>query len=1284
MRKSLLHAFGFCLFLVLVSGVVLLSPILRQTIHAQRPDLLAAAARYPRFTRAQRMSVSRQRQFELHPTWKDLSLSEAAERLIKFATQAVSPSQPSLANFQGNTTSINSPSGTALALTRQSNCSLNFLYGTFNLSFTSPGYTITNTTANYEQVLHAAAGLTTTADKFSGGCADATQGLAARRSVYVGKTASGLNVFGSYVYNAAAGETQVYSVVTDSSYGYKSSAALATGATPMGVLTADLNQDGIGDLASINNPISAVDAPTISVFLGNADGSFKSATDVSLAGNVAISAVIDDFNNDGIKDIVASTETEPSVGSTITYQINFLAGKGDGTFAAAQAFVVTPPANTLNPYLGLTSTSVRGNGTKDLITSAGILLLGKGDGTFTQSSTPAFPSLTATSSFGPNVAAADFNKDGKIDLAVDDGQTINIYNGNGDGTFTAGSAYGSIDNVGYLTASDLDGDGNIDLYSGLANGGVFGGDQFQVNAAYALMGNGDGTFQGAPATPFTYTGTNLADLNGDGKLDGVGVDSILNSTNISFTSYLGKGDGTFSSKSTLAVSPVTIQGNSYTFSDMDSFGLGDFNGDGKTDLLYFPKQFLGPKGETGYFLALGDGSGNFETPVFIPAPSFVAAGDHDNGEQLSNVLVADFNHDGKPDLIYNYSDEGASSGTFYQGIAVQLGNGDGTFKAPQSIQTYSGTTLPSVTQPIVVQIGDTNSDGKSDIFVLVTKVVPSGVATQLDLYLGNGDGTFASPSTPPVADQINPPSFGSALGQIVLADVNGDGHADLVTLGTTTDDKLGELAVSLGNGDGTFASPKILDFGGGSTLGYGLAVGDFNGDGKLDVFVGGFDPPFDSGIFQGNGDGTFQSFTNSNGVVQPVEAIDLLVWGPSLAADFNGDGKEDVLGGDAVLLNKGVASTVPTGSAATTTTLSASATSVAKGSAVTLTATVSGTPGTPTGTVTFYDGGTQLGTAALTSATASYSTSTLAAGTHSITASYGGDSNYMASNSSAVTITVNALAATTTTLTASPTTAATGTTVSFTAMVTAATGSPTGTVTFLDGTTPLGTATLSSGKAGYSTTSLAGGTHSITAAYGGDANDASSVSSAVTLAITVPTPGFSLSLNPSSGSIAATGSTTTTLTITPVNGFNQTVSFKCTGLPAQATCTFAPATVTPSGAPATTMVTIAAGANASLVHPTGPTGNGKLPLAFAGVVLGLAFLRDRRRLRSRLLSCIAMCALGAGLLGIGSCASGSGGGGMAPPATTTTTAPASTTGSVSITATSGSIVQSTPYTLTMQ
>ena len=378
----------------------------------------------------------------------------------------------------------------------------------------------------------------------------------------------------------------------------------------------------------------------------------------------------------------------------------------------------------------------------------------------------------------------------------------------------------------------------------------------------------------------------------------------------------------------------------YNVSGIDSFGLGDFNGDGHNDLIYLPQGFYGPMGQTGYFLAAGDGTGAFQAPVFIPAPSFAPAGD-DYGESLSNLLVADFNHDGKPDIIYNYIDEAYNSQTYYQGIAVQLGNGDGTFKAPQTIQTYSGTTVPASAPPAVVQIGDANQDGIPDIFVLPISTVGGTFTTQLELYLGNGDGTFGSPSTPPVADQINPPSFGSQLGQIVLADVNGDGHSDLVTLGTSPVNGLSELAVSLGNGDGTFASPQILAFGDGSSSGYGLAVADFNGDGKPDVFVGGFDPPIDTGLFLGNGDGTFQSFTNSGGQVEPGQAIDLLVWGPAVAFDFNGDGKTDLLAGETVLLNQGFPC-VTTGTTASATSLSASATNIAPGAALTLTATVSG------------------------------------------------------------------------------------------------------------------------------------------------------------------------------------------------------------------------------------------------------------------------------------------------------------------------------------------------------
>ena len=625
-----------------------------------------------------------------------------------------------------------------------------------------------------------------------------------------------------------------------------------------------------------------------------------------LAGNNALSAVIDDFNNDGKSDIVVSTETLAVNGSTSAYQISFLAGNGDGTFQAAKSVTVVPPVGANNPYAGLTSGSVRGNGNKDLIFPSGILLFGNGDGTFTQSATLAFPSPMGTSSFGPNVALADFNKDGKLDVALGDGQNISIFDGNGDGTFTLGSAYASINNVGYLFATDLDGDGNIDIYDGSANGGMFGGDQFELSQTYALMGNGNGTFQGAPATPFAFTGTNLADLNGDGKLDGVGVNAALNSANVSFTSYLGNGGGGFTNQSTLAVSPVTFQGNVYTLSGIDSFGLGDFNGDGHADLIYFPQGLVAPMGKTGYFLAEGDGTGAFQAPAFIVAPSFVPAGDYDYGESISNVLIADVNRDGKPDILYSYSDEGYKSQTYYQGIAVQLGNGDGTFQAPQTIQTYSGTTSPAGATSPVVQIGDANQDGIPDIFVMMINNALGVFTTKLQLYLGKGDGTFGAPSTPAVADQINPPTFGSQLAQIVLADVNGDGHSDLVTLGTSSANQA-ELAVSLGNGDGTFAAPKILAFGGGSSEGYGLAVADFDGDGKLDVFVGGFNPPIDTGIFLGNGDGTFQSFADSTGVVQPLQAVDLLVWGPALASDFNGDGKPDVLAGDAVLLNEGVA-----------------------------------------------------------------------------------------------------------------------------------------------------------------------------------------------------------------------------------------------------------------------------------------------------------------------------------------------------------------------------------------
>jgi outer membrane protein assembly factor BamB len=185
--------------------------------------------------------------------------------------------------------------------------------------------------------------------------------------------------------------------------------------------------------------------------------------------------------------------------------------------------------------------------------------------------------------------------------------------------------------------------------------------------------------------------------------------------------------------------------------------------------------------------------------------------------------------------------------------------------------------------------------------------------------------------------------------------------------------------------------------------------------------------------------------------------------------------------------------------AATTTTLSRSPKSATYGQSVTFTAKVSnGSNQIPTGTVTFSNGTTTLGTGTLNSSkTATFTTSTLPAGTDEITASYGGDANDDTSVSSAVTETINP-AATTTSLSSSANPSTYGQSVTFTATVTNGSQNvPTGTVTFSNGTTTLGTGTLSGGTATFTTSTLPAGTDEITASYGGDANDNTSVSSAL-------------------------------------------------------------------------------------------------------------------------------------------------------------------------------------------
>jgi hypothetical protein len=186
--------------------------------------------------------------------------------------------------------------------------------------------------------------------------------------------------------------------------------------------------------------------------------------------------------------------------------------------------------------------------------------------------------------------------------------------------------------------------------------------------------------------------------------------------------------------------------------------------------------------------------------------------------------------------------------------------------------------------------------------------------------------------------------------------------------------------------------------------------------------------------------------------------------------------------------------------APTSTTVSSSANPSALGQNVTFTATVS--PSAATGSVTFKDGTTTLGSSALNSSgVVTFSTSGLAAGSHSITAVYSGDTNYLGSTSLALTQMVNNLSSTTTSLTSSLNPSVRGHQVTFTATVSPSSGpgTPTGMVQLLDGTTALGSSTLNaSGVATFSTLNLSPGSHSITAQYSGDSTFAGSTSAILT------------------------------------------------------------------------------------------------------------------------------------------------------------------------------------------
>ncbi len=553
------------------------------------------------------------------------------------------------------------------------------------------------------------------------------------------------------------------------------------------IVASDFNADGRLDLATAN-----MESSTVSILLGIGDGTFETVSDYA-AGDTASGLTADDFNGDGAVDLAVA-----AFGANV---VTILLNDGSGVFAEPVEYAVGT-----NPYL-IASGDFNGDGLPDLAapnyeSNDVSILLGNGDGTFTFA-----PTLVAGGQpYAPTIQ--DFNDDGKLDLAVTNysSNDVSLFMGNGDGTFAEQTLLAAGSGTTAIETADFNDDGRLDLIAANLS-----------DATLSLfLGHDDGTFEAqqtfaAGTSPSSVT---VADFNRDGLIDVGFTDLTANEVSV----LLGRGNASFLTEPAQSSATKIFQ-----------IATADFNGDGRLDLA------SANYSTSDVSILLGNQDGTFQF-----------GGRFAIGSDVTAIAAGDVNRDGVQDLVV--SNYGTAD------IAVLLGVGDGTFGEPELFAAGN--------VPYGLVVADFNDD-----LILDVVTVNTGDA-QVAVLIGDGTGQFGEPATFAVD---------AGASHLTAADFNQDGRLDLAV----SNQEAGSVSILLSVGDGAFAPQLQLETELNPT---GVAAGDFDGDGMLDVAVANSGSGSVS-VFLSDGSGGFGSSLTFLTGTEPLSV---------LVGDFNHDQKTDL------------------------------------------------------------------------------------------------------------------------------------------------------------------------------------------------------------------------------------------------------------------------------------------------------------------------------------------------------------------------------------------------------